>query len=163
MRAMNVCLLIAVLALSGGRALAQRTPPSNAPTTEAPSPSPSPTRYSSDDLYNQGNSYARAGKPGLAVLSYERAALLAPADADINANLKYVRAAAHVPTEAPGRVARVLQSVSPTLAAWVGVVGIAIVGCALVVGKRARRFRALRVSGILLGILLIGLTVSNAV
>ena len=33
------------------------------------------------------NSYARAGKPGLAVLNYERAALLAPDDPDINANL----------------------------------------------------------------------------
>jgi hypothetical protein len=119
--------------------------------------------YSADGLYNLGNSYARAGKPGLAVLSYERALLLAPEDADINANLEYVRAAAHVPTETRGRVARVVQGVSPMWAAWVGVAGIAIIGGALVVGKRARRFRALRVSGILLGILLIGLTVSNAV
>ncbi len=31
------------------------------------------------------------------MLNYERASLLAPNDADISANLEYVRASAHVP------------------------------------------------------------------
>ncbi len=80
MRASKIAMLIAGLALWAAQAFAQ----------------PSQPRYSADRLYNLANSYARAGKPGLAVLSYERAALLAPADQDINANLAYVRAAAHV-------------------------------------------------------------------
>jgi len=35
--------------------------------------------YSAAGLYNLANSYARAGQPGMAVLNYERARLLAPA------------------------------------------------------------------------------------
>ena len=121
-------------------------------------------RYSADGLYNLANSYARAGKPGLAVLNYERAALLAPDDADINANLEYVRASAHVPAEPRNRFARIAQVVRPSLAAWVGVLGIALVGVGLLVTKRiGRRFRWMRAGSTLLGVALIALTVSNAV
>ena len=38
--------------------------------------SESTTGYSAAGLYNLGNSYARAGKPGMAILNYERASLL---------------------------------------------------------------------------------------
>ncbi len=122
-----------------------------------------PTRYSAEGLYNQGNSFARAGKPGLAVLSYERAALLAPGDPDIRANLEYVRAAAHVPAEPAGRFARLAGAVGPTLAAWLGVVGIALIGAALVAKKAAPRIRGLGTSGIAAGVALAALAVSNAV
>ena len=75
--------------------LPQPSPPP--PPSQSPQSSPSPQpRYSADGLYNLANSYARAGKPGLAVLNYERAALLAPYDPDIAANLEYVRTSAHV-------------------------------------------------------------------
>jgi tetratricopeptide (TPR) repeat protein len=40
--------------------------------------------------YNLGNAYFKAGKPGLAVLNYERALNLNPRDRDILANLSYV-------------------------------------------------------------------------
>jgi len=66
MRALMIGMLIAGLAGWGGQALAQSPPP------------PSQPAYSADGLYNLANSYARAGKPGLAVLNYERASLLAP-------------------------------------------------------------------------------------
>src|ERR1700734_1939106 len=95
-----------------------------------------PAGYSAAGLYNLANSYARAGKPGLAVLNYERAALLAPDDADINANLEYVRASAHVPVVTGTRFSRIAKAVSPALAAWIGVLGIALVGAGLLVGKR---------------------------
>src|SRR5271170_4000942 len=75
MRTPQIPILIAGLALWAAQACAQSSQPA----------------YSADGLYNLANSYARAGKPGLAVLSYERAALLAPDDPDINANLAYVR------------------------------------------------------------------------
>ncbi len=47
--------------------------------------------WSAPVLYNLANSYARAGKIGMAVLNYERALRLAPGDADIAGNLELVR------------------------------------------------------------------------
>ncbi len=44
-------------------------------------------------LYNLGNSYARSGKIGPAVLAYEQALLLAPTDPDIHTNLESIRKA----------------------------------------------------------------------
>src|SRR5580658_10444736 len=124
MRARTISMLIATLALWAGQALAQ----------------PSPPPYSADGLDNLANLYARAGKPGLAVLSYERAALLAPDDPDINANLAYVRALAHVPMKPRNRFARLAQATRPTLAAWLGVFGLALVGIGLVARRVAPRF-----------------------
>jgi hypothetical protein len=146
MRASKISMLIAALALWAGQAFAQ----------------PSQPPYSADGLYNLANSYARAGKPGLAVLSYERAALLAPDDPDINANLAYVRASAHVSMKPRGRFARLVQTVSPTLVAWLGVLGIAFVGMGLVARRVASRFLWIPGGAILLGVALIALTASNA-
>ncbi|MCK4852257.1 MAG: tetratricopeptide repeat protein [Candidatus Omnitrophica bacterium] len=42
--------------------------------------------------YNLGNAYFRAGRPGKAMLNYERAKRLMPGNADIDANYKFVRA-----------------------------------------------------------------------
>jgi hypothetical protein len=139
-------MLIAGLALWAGQAFAQPSQPS----------------YSADGLYNLANSYARAGKPGLAVLNYERAALLAPDDPDINANLAYVRASAHVSIKPPNRFARLVQATSPTPAAWLGVLGLALVGIGLMARKVARRFLWTPGGAIVLGIALISLTASNA-
>jgi len=146
MRTPAIAILIAGLALGGGQALAR----------------PSAPQYSADGLYNLANSYARAGKPGLAVLNYERAAVLAPNDADIDANLQYVRAAAHVPTEPRNRFTRIIQATGPTLAAWIGVLGVALIGAAVLTGNTVPRFQRLRIGGIVLGVTLIALTVSNA-
>jgi hypothetical protein len=156
----KIMMLIVGLALWGGHALAQSSPP---PPQSAQPAQVAQSRYSADGLYNLANSYARAGKPGLAVLNYERAALLAPDDADINANLEYVRASAHVPTEPRNRFARIAEAASPALAAWMGVLGIALAGIGLLLTKRiGRRFRWVRGGSILLGVALITLTVSNA-
>src|SRR3982074_279247 len=46
---------------------------------------PAQPGYSAPALYNLANAYARAGKPGLAVLNYERAKLLDPSDPDVAA------------------------------------------------------------------------------
>jgi hypothetical protein len=145
-RALRVATLLIALALCGGQTYAQ----------------PSQTRYSADGLYNLANSYARAGKPGLAVLNYERAALLAPDDPDINANLDHVRAAAHVASRPRGRLARIVQTVNPTYSAWAGVVGIILVGFGMVARRVAARFPWVRISGIFTGVALIALSASNA-
>src|ERR1700723_3809979 len=146
MRASKIPMLIAGLVLWAGQAFAQ----------------PSQPPYSADGLYNLGNSYARSGKPGLAVLSYERAALLAPGDPDINANLEYVRASAHVSVKQRNRFVRLARATSPTSAAWLGVLGLALVGIGLVARRIAPRFLWISGSGILLGVALIALTASNA-
>jgi len=156
MRTAKIPMVIAVLALWAGQVLAQPTQPTQ------PSPSPSPPTYSADGLYNLANAYARAGKPGLAVLSYERAALLAPADPDINANLAYVRASAHVPMKPLSRFARLVGTTSPAAAAWLGILGIALVGIGLVASRAAPRFLWIPRGGVLLGIALIALAASNA-
>src|SRR5208282_1089656 len=108
------------------------------------------------------NSYARAGKPGLAVLSYERAALLAPDDPDINANLAYVRTSAHVPMKPRDRFARLAQATNPTTAAWLGVLGLALVGIGLVARRVTPHFLWISGGAIWLGGALIALTASNA-
>jgi hypothetical protein len=154
MRAVRMVLMVMGLALWGGGALAQAPQALGSPAA--------PPHYSADGLYNLANSYARAGKPGMAVLNYERAALLAPGDADINANLEFVRASAHVPSDPRNRFANIAAAVSPVLAAWIGVLGIALVGAALLARKRTPRFRWLKVGSVLVGVALVGLTVSNA-
>ena len=51
-------------------------------------------------LFNLGNTHARLNQTGLAVLCYERAALLAPRDEDIQTNLRLTRPATAVPSPA---------------------------------------------------------------
>src|ERR1700692_3209546 len=167
MRGSKRAMLIAGLALWGGQALGQPSqgsePSQASQTSQAPRPpQTSRPQYSADGLYNLGNSYARAGQPGLAVLNYERAALLAPGDSDINANLEYVRTSAHVPAEPRNRFSRIAQAASPTLAAWVRGPGNALVGVGLLARRIAPRFRWLRAGVFLLGVALIALTASNA-
>jgi hypothetical protein len=142
---LKIAMLMLTLALWGNLAIA------SAPT------------YSADGLYNVANSYARAGKPGLAVLNYERASLLAPDDPDIRANLDYVRTAAGLPKQSHSRFERFARSTSPALAAWLGVLGIVLIGAASLAWKLTSRPRAAWITVILLGVALSGLTVSNAV
>jgi len=146
MCASKIPLLVAGLVLWAGQAFAQPSQPS----------------YSADGFYNLANSYARAGKPGLAVLSYERAALLAPDDSDIDANLAYVRASAQIPMKPRSRFARIGQATNPTSAAWLGVLGFALLGIGLVARRLAPRYLWIPGGGIPLGVALIAVTVSNA-
>jgi hypothetical protein len=148
MRRLKITMLLLGIALCGEPVFSQS--------------SPSTPPFSADGLYNLGNAYARAGKPGMAVLNYERAALLAPGDVDIDANLDYVRASAHLPAEPHSLLERAIAAVSPTLAAWTGVLGIALIGAALLTWNMTTRFRYARASSVLLGAALIGLTASNA-
>src|SRR6266446_5684769 len=76
-------------------------------------------RYSAPALYNLANAYARTGKPGLAVLNYERARLLEPNDPDLDANLRHVREAVGLPPESRNRFERMAEIASPRiLAGW---------------------------------------------
>jgi hypothetical protein len=118
-------------------------------------------RYSAAALYNLGNANARAGKPGIAVLNYERARLLAPEDADIAANLRLVRGAAHLPAVTPTFLERSGLIVNQTLCAWLGVLGLLLLGGALVGRGAQGGLRVLRWSALPVGAVLVAWTVAQ--
>lgn len=117
--------------------------------------------FSAEGLYNLANSYDRAGKPGMAILNYERARLLAPNDPDIDANLQAVRLASGLPAEQPAWFERAATLIRPAVAAWLGVLGLLVVGVSALCGLRTMQLAWLRRVGLLLGLLLIGSTVAN--
>jgi hypothetical protein len=122
---------------------------------------PDETGYSAAALYNSANAYARAGKPGLAVLNYERASLLAPADPDVEANLRFVRESSHVSAEPQRWIDRLVKVASPTVVAWLGVAGVVMIGSGLLAGLLAPRRRRTRLTAIIAGAALVGFTFSN--
>jgi hypothetical protein len=121
-----------------------------------------PVGYSAAGLYNLANSYARAGKPGMAILNYERARLLSPGDPDVLANLRLVRASAHLPPETPGSLDRLATVVSPFWIAWIGALGLTLVGAGLVAAQLSSRYRPARGAAILLGLAMLGLALCDA-
>jgi hypothetical protein len=124
---------------------------------------PAPAGYSAAGLYNLANSYARAGKPGMAVLNYERARLISPNDPDVEANLQFVRSSAHLPAETQSNFDRVAGATSPVLLAWIGVAGLIMLGGCVLAGRSSARHRRLRHTGILLGVCMMGATVCNGI
>ncbi|HMH30350.1 MAG TPA: hypothetical protein VK580_17315 [Steroidobacteraceae bacterium] len=121
-----------------------------------------PAGYSAAGLYNLANSYARAGKPGMAILNYERASLLAPGDPDIQANLRFVRAAANLPAEMPDTLDRVAKIASPFWMSWLGVLGLVIVGASVILAQLSSRHRLARAAAAVSGVTMIGLTFCSA-
>jgi hypothetical protein len=121
-----------------------------------------PAGFSAAGLYNLGNSYARMGKPGMAILNYERASLLAPGDPDVQANLRFVRESAHLPAEIPDCFDRIAGIASPFWFSWIGVLGLATVGASLIAAQLSSRRRLMLGAATLLGLSMVGLTLSNA-
>jgi hypothetical protein len=119
-------------------------------------------KYTAAGLYDLANSYAQAGKPGMAVLNYERARLLAPNDPDIETNLRRVREASHIAAEQHAWFEPELKIANPTLISWLGVIGVILVGVNLLAGRLHFKYRWLRSGGATIGLLLIGLTAGNA-
>jgi len=122
-----------------------------------------PEGYSAPALYNLGNAYARTGKPGLAVLNYERARLLDPNDPDLETNLRHVRESAGLPQTPRSNFDRIAGSLDPHLLAWLGVLGLLITGFSALarVGQKTHRGKLLAAT--LLGIALLGASIANAV
>lgn len=121
-----------------------------------------PAGYSAPALYNLANAYARAGKPGLAVLNYERAKLLEPNDPDIDANLRHVREASGLPPESRSGLDRLTGFASPQILAWVGVLGLAVAGLSALARLRYKTHRRKLLAATTLGICLLGLSLANA-
>jgi hypothetical protein len=148
---MKNCARLAALALS----LALMAAPVHA--------EPAQVGYSAAGLYNLANAYARQGKPGMAVLNYERASLLSPNDPDIDANLSYVRSSSHLPAPSRSAFDRVVRIASPFALSWIGIMGLVTVGASALAARLASRHRWLHRSGMLLGICMLSLTVANGI
>jgi hypothetical protein len=121
-----------------------------------------PLGYSVAGLYNLANSYARAGKPGMAILNYERASLLSPRDPDVQANLQLVRASARLPPETPDALDRIAKLASPFWMSWIGVLGLIMAGTSLIASLLSSRHRLARGAAIVLGASMVGLTLCSA-
>ena len=133
------------------------------PPAQSPAPVQPPAGYSAAALYNQANAYARAGKPGLAVLNYERARLLDPGDPDIDANLRHLRETSRLPPDSGGTFARVAGSVKPQILAWVGLAGFLAAGVALLARRRYGVHRRKLAAAAIVGVLLAVAAAANAV
>jgi tetratricopeptide (TPR) repeat protein len=86
--------------------------------------------YSPGVLYNLANSYAEAGRPGKAILNYERALRLAPNDSDIIGNLQLVRTANGLFTRDATFTERVLHFMS--MNQWTGMAGLGAVALTVI-------------------------------
>jgi len=125
--------------------------------------SPATPGYSAAALYNMANADARNGRPGLAVLSYERARLLAPNDPDIRANLRFVRASVGLPAEKGTWFSRNARIAGPNTLSWLGLLGVLITGTSLLAGRFYSNHRLELRAAAIVGISLMGLTLCNAV
>lgn len=123
---------------------------------------PAAPPLSAASLYNQGNAYARAGKPGMAMLNYERAQLLSPGDADLEANLEAVRTAQHLPVVPRSWARRLAMSPDPSMAALLGLLGLVCLGLSVVVIRRLIPSRSVSIAAAALGFALMGVTVGQA-
>lgn len=135
-RAWPLSLLLLVSCMPAGVLRAQTPAPSPAVAT-SPSAADDAQGYSAAQLYNRGNAFAREGRFALAVLAYERARVLAPADPDLRANLARARAAAGLPPGAAGWFERYGRFADPNVLYWLGILGLVLVGAAML----ARRSR----------------------
>ena len=128
--------------------------------TEPDEPDQAKSGYSVAALFNVANADARQGKVGLAILNYERALILQPNDADITANLHFVRAKAGLPDTPENWLTRDLAFARPNTLAWLGCFGVVFAGTSLLlVGLFPRRrlaFRVLTFVGVLFATTAIG-------
>jgi hypothetical protein len=142
-------------------------PPATAPSAVQPPATTSavgPTAgYSASSLYNLANAYARTGKPGLAVLNYERAKLLDPTDPDIEANLRHVRESAGLPPEAQNALRRIAAVATPQILSWLGLIGLLIAGAGVLTRQLYPRHRRKLLLIALVGVCLCGVTAASAI
>ncbi len=97
--------------------------------------------WSAPLLYDLANTYAKEGQIGQSILDYERAQVLAPRDADIAANLAYVRATAGLPVPAWPWHDRLVRLLTPATWTWLAVTGCFLAGVGFVARWRWRRRR----------------------
>jgi hypothetical protein len=92
----------------------------------AAEPAP-PSQGSAPALFNRGNALVREGKPGPAILAYERAQTLAPRDPAIAANLQAVRDSAGLVAAAPAWWESAARALTMNEWAWSGSLALAFI------------------------------------
>ncbi len=111
--------------------------------------------HSPNLLYNLGMAQNAAGKIGPALVSFERARMLAPRDPQIRQGLQTVRDRAHTPVASAAWRDRLTRSVSAREWAFAGLFGCALVCAGLLLSARSpaarRRVQALLAAGLVLG------------
>jgi hypothetical protein len=122
-----------------------------------------PSAYSAPALYDLGNFYARAGRPAMAVLNYERARILAPTDPDIQKNLSHVRESVGIPAPHPNWLSQHDRLANPNTLYWIGILGLTITGVALLRRRASSKQPALLASGAVVGSLLMALGLCDAI
>jgi hypothetical protein len=155
--ALTASLLFGIGAAQAQTVAAQAAVPAQAAPVEAA------PGYSAAESYNLANAYARQGKVGMAVLNYERARLLSASDADLDANLNYVRASAHLPVPARSAFDRAARMANPFAAAWIGVIGLMIAGVCAVSGQFSSQRQWLRRLAAVVGIAMFCLPFCNGI
>jgi hypothetical protein len=153
-------------------AFASRAEPAQAPGPSQTQPAalvqPQPPAqaqagYSAPALYNLANSFARAGKPGLAVLNYERARLLDPKDPDIEANLRHVREVSGLPPDSRSGFQRAAEFADPRLLAWAGILGLSLAGIAAWARVGSKSHRGKLLLAMCVGFCVLGVSLANGV
>ena len=120
--------------------------------------------YSAARLLDLANGYAHDGRPGMAVLNYERARLLAPSDPDIHANLSLVRTTAGLPPITSTWFERHANKLaSPNTLFWFGCIGLLIVGSTLLLARQYPQRRLALGTCTAAGFALMAITLCNAV
>ena len=86
-----------------------------------------PSQESAPALFNRGNALVREGKPGPAILAYERAQQLAPRDPAIAVNLQAVRDTAGLAAPTPAWWQSAARALTMNEWAWSGSLALAFV------------------------------------
>jgi hypothetical protein len=94
-----------------------------------------PSQESAPALFNRGNALVREGKPGPAILAYERAQQLAPRDPAIAANLQAVRDTAGLAAPTPAWWQSAARTLTMNEWAWSCSLALAFVCGATSVGR----------------------------
>jgi tetratricopeptide (TPR) repeat protein len=97
--------------------------------------------FSAPVLFNLANAYYQDGKLGLAILSYQRAQLLAPRDADIAFNLHLARAKAGVADRPTAWFDRAAHCFSFNKLSWLGGAAVLVLVGGFVARQFAQRYR----------------------
>jgi hypothetical protein len=123
---------------------------------------PMPSSYSAAALYDLGNFYARMDRPALAVLNYERARVFAPADPDIQANLRHVRESVGAPPQSGGWLRQHDRWANPNTVYWIGLFGLALAGTSLLLRRSTLGHRTVLGTGVAIGAAFMALALGDA-
>jgi hypothetical protein len=118
--------------------------------------------WSAASLYELGNAYATSGRTGPAILSFERARLIAPRDPAIRASLERTREAAGIAGPAQSRANAALARLSSD--EWTHIAMLAaVLACVGVIGFAWSRERRVMRTAVIAGALVSAFAITAAV